>query len=442
VQGKIFINYRRGDDPGNTGRLFDRLQETFAPDQLFIDVDSIKPGLDFVKVLDQQVSQCDVLLAVIGRGWIDASDEAGARRLADVNDFVRIEIEAALNQDKLVIPVLVGEARMPRADHLPDSLKPLARRNAVRLTHERFRADTQGLIRALQEALAERQAQRHALAAAEAARQVEVQAARKVEEEAARKADAEAARKAAQEAVRQAQAEPTRRAEMEDGPATPQHEAQEGARRWGFRLIAFISLLSLGALFFVLKPSEIYQPLPAPAVPQTPAGTPSKSPLSANDPASQYRRALDYVNGSNGIWKSDQEAARTLKLAADQGYPPAQTELGVFYEQGRGGLTKSDQEAARLYKLAADQGQPAAQTLLGILYEQGRGGLTRNPREAARLYKLAADQKLAEAQFNLARSYEQGVAGLAKNDQEAARLYRLAADQGLAVARDRLANFK
>jgi hypothetical protein len=118
MAGKIFVNYRRGDDPGNTGRLFDRLQDVFRSDQLFLDVDSIKPGLNFVKVLDEQVSQCDVLLAVIGRDWLSARDATGGRRLDNQDDFVRLEIEAALLRDKLVVPVLVGGAAMPQADEL------------------------------------------------------------------------------------------------------------------------------------------------------------------------------------------------------------------------------------------------------------------------------------------------------------------------------------
>ena len=90
-----------------------------------------------------------------GNGWLDARDERGSRRLDDPNDFVRIEIESALRLGKRVIPVLVHEARMPRPDELPEAIRPLATRNAVRLTHERFRADVQGLIKALQGALAE-----------------------------------------------------------------------------------------------------------------------------------------------------------------------------------------------------------------------------------------------------------------------------------------------
>jgi TPR repeat protein len=199
MAGKIFINYRRGDDPGNTGRLFDRLQEAFQPDQLFIDVDSIAPGLDFVRVLEEQVGQCDALLAVIGKGWIDARDDTGGRRLDNPEDFVRIEIESALKQDKRVIPVLVGDTHMPRPEELPEAIRPLARRNAVRLSYERFRADAQGLIKALQRALEEVETLRQAQA--EAARQAHAEAERKRQEDAAN-ARAQAQREAEEQARR------------------------------------------------------------------------------------------------------------------------------------------------------------------------------------------------------------------------------------------------
>jgi formylglycine-generating enzyme required for sulfatase activity len=150
MSGKIFINYRRGDEPGFTQALLGRLEQSFPAERLFIDVDNIPPGEDFIHVLESQVAQCDTLLAVIGKGWLLATDEGGSRRLDDPDDFVRIEIESALKQGKRVIPVLVNEARMPRPDELPETLRPLARRNAVRLTHERFRADLQGLVKALQ----------------------------------------------------------------------------------------------------------------------------------------------------------------------------------------------------------------------------------------------------------------------------------------------------
>jgi hypothetical protein len=184
MQGKIFINYRRGDDPGHTGRLFDHLQDAFQPDQLFMDVDSIAPGLDFVRVLEEQVAKCDVLLTVISRGWLDARDGAGNRRLDNPDDFVRVEIEAGLRLGKRVIPVLVNDADMPRGEQLPDPLRPLARRNAVRLTHDRFKADAQGLIKALGVAFEEVQTARKAAedAATIAARQREAEEAKRAEE--------------------------------------------------------------------------------------------------------------------------------------------------------------------------------------------------------------------------------------------------------------------
>jgi hypothetical protein len=202
MPGKIFINYRRGDDPGNTGRLFDQLEGVFPRDQLFMDVDSIPPGRNFVRFLEQQVAQCDVLLAVIGKGWLDARDEQGARRLEKTDDFVRIEIESALKQDKLVIPVLVQDARMPRPEELPEEIRPLAMCNAVRLTHERFKTDAQGLIKAVQAALEE------------------VSAFRGAQEEAARKAQAEEDRRREEEAARlrahaQREADERARAEKE-----------------------------------------------------------------------------------------------------------------------------------------------------------------------------------------------------------------------------------
>jgi hypothetical protein len=150
MSGNVFINYRRGDEPGFVQALLGRLEQSFPQERLFIDVDHIPPGEDFVRVLESQVAECDALLAVIGRGWLDAKDESGHRRLDDPNDFVRVEIESALRQGKRVIPVLVHDARMPRADELPEPLRPLATRNAVRLTHERFRSDVQGLVAALQ----------------------------------------------------------------------------------------------------------------------------------------------------------------------------------------------------------------------------------------------------------------------------------------------------
>ena len=143
---RIFINYRRADSIGTAGRLRDRLAQSFGQQNIFMDVDSIPAGVDFVADLNSQVAACSVFLAVIGPNWLDAKDESGARRLDNPDDFVTIEIAAALARDIReisVIPVLVDDARMPRADQLPDFYKTTratqCRRSAQRSIRPRCR---------------------------------------------------------------------------------------------------------------------------------------------------------------------------------------------------------------------------------------------------------------------------------------------------------------
>lgn len=146
----IFISYRRDDSEGQAGRLYDDLIRQFGERSVFMDVTAIEPGFDFRKVIDESVSSCGVLLALIGPAWLDAKDESGRRRLDDALDFVRLETAAALKRDIPVVPVLVAKARMPRAEQLPDDLKELAYRNGVELSHARWDADIQLLVKALQ----------------------------------------------------------------------------------------------------------------------------------------------------------------------------------------------------------------------------------------------------------------------------------------------------
>ena len=152
MNGAIFISYRRDDSPHAAGRLYDHLAQSFSRDQLFMDIDAIEPGLDFLKVIKEKVSGCEVLLAVIGPKWSAVRNEDGTRRLNDPNDFVRLEIEAALERDVRVIPVLVDGAPIPKASELPETLQSLVRRNAIHIAHDRFAADATGLVAALKRA--------------------------------------------------------------------------------------------------------------------------------------------------------------------------------------------------------------------------------------------------------------------------------------------------
>ena len=145
----IFISYRRDDTEGYAGRLFQDLCERFGKDSVFMDVAGIEPGRDFRRVIEQQVASCGVLLAVIGKAWLSVADERGKQRLNDPHDFVRLETASALKRDIPVIPVLVQQAEMPRAEQLPDDLKDLAFRNSVELTHARWDSDVELLIAAL-----------------------------------------------------------------------------------------------------------------------------------------------------------------------------------------------------------------------------------------------------------------------------------------------------
>src|SRR5215831_2841540 len=156
MAGKIFINYRRDDSPGTAGRLHDRLAPTFGRNNLFMDVDHIPAGVDFVDYLNKQVAACDVFLAVIGPNWLDVKDDSGRRRFDNPDDFVTIEIAAALARNIRVIPVLVDGARTPKADRLPDSVKPLVRRNAVEVRNTHFGRDAEALTQRIREALSDK----------------------------------------------------------------------------------------------------------------------------------------------------------------------------------------------------------------------------------------------------------------------------------------------
>jgi hypothetical protein len=147
--GAIFISYRRSDSQGESGRLFDDLIRQFGKDAVFMDVVGIDAGRDFRRAIDDSVQSCSVVLAMLGPLWLEAGDEQGSRRLDDETDYVRLEIAAALRRDIPVVPVLLRGAKMPRSEQLPGEIADLAYRNAVELTHARWKSDMQVLLKAL-----------------------------------------------------------------------------------------------------------------------------------------------------------------------------------------------------------------------------------------------------------------------------------------------------
>ena len=149
MAGGVFISYRREDSAGFARAIYDRLSEHLGREKVFFDVNDIVSGDDFVEVLSKRVGDCDALVAIIGRDWLASVDKSGQRRLDNAEDFVRIEIEAALGRGVRVIPVLVEDAAMPQSADLPDSLKKLARRQALKVDHTRFDFDVEQLAKVL-----------------------------------------------------------------------------------------------------------------------------------------------------------------------------------------------------------------------------------------------------------------------------------------------------
>jgi hypothetical protein len=148
---RIFISYRRRESSGHAERLYDRLSEHFGEDELVIDL-ALQPGEDLVDRVGESVGSCGALVAIIGPDWARVIDAQGERLLEQPNDFVRLEIEAALARpDVRLVPALVNGASMPIRRDLPHSLEGLLRRDAIELRDGRWAHDVGRLIRRLEE---------------------------------------------------------------------------------------------------------------------------------------------------------------------------------------------------------------------------------------------------------------------------------------------------
>jgi serine/threonine protein kinase len=162
IAHQVFISYRRGDSDDITNRMIEFMNKHFAKGVVFFDLEDIDLGDRFPEVIGRAVSSCKVFIAVIGKDWLNMLDDDGQRRLDDPLDFVRLEIEAALQRDIRVIPVLVREARMPKQQLLPESLMELAIRHGmeVRSASRDFQNDMRFLIEKLTQFLNEQKRER------------------------------------------------------------------------------------------------------------------------------------------------------------------------------------------------------------------------------------------------------------------------------------------
>jgi hypothetical protein len=147
---QIFISYRRDDVPGYVRALMLEMKNMVGSQQVFLDMEDIEAGSDFASIIEDALSHCEVLLAIVGPQWLTSTNHLEQRRLDDPNDFVRLEIATALRRNIPAIPVLIENAKMPSEDDLPSDLKPLARLQGVPLAHSHWDDDINRLFRAIE----------------------------------------------------------------------------------------------------------------------------------------------------------------------------------------------------------------------------------------------------------------------------------------------------
>jgi hypothetical protein len=143
--GRLFISYRRSDARGTAGRLSDTLGAYFGDNRVFRDMEHIEGGEDFGSVIEESLLHADAVIVLIGPQWLSVHGEDGTRRLDDPTDWVAQEIATAIQLKKPIFPVLIDGASMPRADELPEKLKPLVRYNAIAVSDDRWKSDVQRL---------------------------------------------------------------------------------------------------------------------------------------------------------------------------------------------------------------------------------------------------------------------------------------------------------
>ena len=151
----IVISYRRDDSKWSADRIFDRLEAHYGKGNVFMDIDSIPFGLDFREHIRETLNRCDVMIALVGPNWI-GRDPSG-NHILNETDWVRIEIESALNKKIPLIPLLIDGSRMPKPEDLPDVLKNFVFRQSAALDRDNFRAQMDKLISSIDQHLSRSQ---------------------------------------------------------------------------------------------------------------------------------------------------------------------------------------------------------------------------------------------------------------------------------------------
>ncbi len=255
---RIFISYRRDDSQGFARSIHDRLALHFGAEAVFRDINDIQPGRPWEEAIDAALGSCDVFVLLIGRRWLEATDDEGNRRINDPEDRHRREIETAIHRQIRIFVALMEDAEMPRAKELPQSavgphegIRQVPALHALRIADHAFDYGVEELIANIERAAEQQRAEAERERAEAAQRQSEADAEREREEEERRRA--EAAERERAEATERERAEATarERAEREAKPAEKERKTDTPAGE-RTRRTRTIAALAVGAVIVVV----------------------------------------------------------------------------------------------------------------------------------------------------------------------------------------------
>lgn len=146
VLASVFINYRRDDASAQAHLVHERLKNRLGKKEDFMDVSSINPGAKWPEEIEKNLQAATTLVAVIGPNWLSSKiDEHGRRRIDDESDWVRRELEDALNNGKRVIPLLVNGAKVAPDEALPETLRGLFKHQCIEVRRDYWEHDIKQL---------------------------------------------------------------------------------------------------------------------------------------------------------------------------------------------------------------------------------------------------------------------------------------------------------
>ncbi len=371
MTSKIFISYRRTDTGAAAGRLYDFLEAKFGEQALFKDVDNIPYGRDFREEIRNAIDASVVVLVVIGRYFLTEE-----KRLFNENDYVRYEISYALQQGKIVIPVIVNDAVMPSPNQLPEEIIKLSTIHGPELRNNKWRRDCEDFYEQLKVIY---------------------------------DADDTVVLKRLEEA----------RALYEDEKYQEAFSVYEPL--FESDLLTAEDQKNIGYSFGVQQDYKKALKWYRKAAEQ-------------GNALAQANLGVMYRNGY-GVEQNDNEAVKWYCKAAEQGGAMGQGNLGFMYDKGYG-VQQDYHEAVKWYRKAAEQGNATGQANLGFMYDKGFG-VQQDYHEAMKWYRKAAEQGYARGQNNLGVMYENGD-GAKKDIAEAKKWYQKAAEQGYEPAQKSL----